>query len=86
MHHELKIEIPYYEAVKSGDKTFEIRYNDRGYQKGDTITLKPIDERGCYDTFAKELKVQITYISNYQQKRGWCVFGIKPIEEQSNAK
>ena len=37
MLHTLKIERPYADAILSGDKNFEVRYNDRGYQKGDFI-------------------------------------------------
>lgn len=37
--HKLKIEQPYLDALLSGDKTFEVRFNDRGYQKGDVLEL-----------------------------------------------
>ena len=40
MIHELKILPQYYEEVKAGNKNFELRRNDRGYKKGDTIRLK----------------------------------------------
>lgn len=43
MIHKIKIEKPYADAVLSGDKTFEIRYDDRGYQKGDVIEFNVID-------------------------------------------
>lgn len=33
--HELKLNIEFCDAVLSGEKSFEIRENDRGYQKGD---------------------------------------------------
>jgi hypothetical protein len=76
MHHELKIEIPFYEAVVSGDKTFEIRYNDRGFQKGDTILLRPY--RGAsFDSTRPDIKAMITYLTNYNQKDGWCVFAFE---------
>ena len=73
MHHDLKIESDYFKQVACGDKTFEIRYNDRGYQKGDTICLNEIIVGSR--TGGKIDKV-ITYVTNYQQKPEWVVFGI----------
>ena len=35
MVHNIKIRESFAEAVMRGDKTFEVRKNDRGYQKGD---------------------------------------------------
>ena len=37
--HELKTWAPYFDAVKRGEKTFEVRRDDRGFQCGDTVTL-----------------------------------------------
>ena len=37
--HKLKIDEVYLDALLSGEKTFEIRYNDRGYQRGDTLNF-----------------------------------------------
>lgn len=37
MRHELKILKPFADAIVSGDKTFEIRENDRGFNRGDLI-------------------------------------------------
>jgi len=37
--HTLKTPEPYFSAVQSGQKTFDVRINDRGYQKGDTVHL-----------------------------------------------
>lgn len=43
MNHQLKCRADYYEAVRTGKKTFEIRKNDRNYKVGDTLTLRPWD-------------------------------------------
>lgn len=40
MVHELKIWPQYYQAVYEGTKTFEVRVNDRGFQKGDFVRLR----------------------------------------------
>lgn len=37
--HHLKTESPYYEDVRDGKKTFELRKNDRDFKKGDTLIL-----------------------------------------------
>lgn len=37
--HYLKIDPVYFDAHKRGDKTFEVRRDDRGFQKGDTLVL-----------------------------------------------
>lgn len=38
--HELKTEPPYFQDVKSGLKSFEVRENDRDYKLGDELLLK----------------------------------------------
>lgn len=48
--HDLKTWPVYFERVWQGEKTFEIRLDDRGYQKGDTAVLREWDRKapcGC---------------------------------------
>ena len=45
MIHELKTWPEYYEEVFMGHKTFELRKNDRGFKKGDTLILKEWDNK-----------------------------------------
>lgn len=40
MIHELKILPEYFDAVNCGKKNFEIRFNDRNYQKDDELILR----------------------------------------------
>lgn len=44
MVHELKIEPDFFKDVLSGDKTFEIRENDRNFRIGDYLALNEIDD------------------------------------------
>jgi len=68
--HVLNTEPEYFEAVKRGDKTFEIRYNDRDFKVGDVVGLCNIEtDEKIYRT--------ITYISDYKQQSGYVVLGIK---------
>jgi len=40
MRHELKTDPFVFDEVQAGDKTFEIRKDDRGFRVGDTLVLK----------------------------------------------
>lgn len=78
MHHDLKIELAHYENVRSGDKPFEIRFNDRGYQRGDTFTLTPVHTtRYLPPEEYPPINATITYVTAFQQKEGWVVFGFR---------
>lgn len=56
---------------------FEIRLNDRGYQTGDTVMMEQVNKLGV--RIPSEILVfEITFVTHFQQKEGWCVFGIKP--------
>lgn len=85
MHHILKIQTEYLEAKLEGDKPFEIRFNDKGFQKGDTIEYKEVCVNGLSCNRFKSPTYEITYVSHYHQKDGWCVFGDKVIKEEVNA-
>ncbi|MGL5896473.1 MAG: DUF3850 domain-containing protein [Lactococcus lactis] len=46
--HELKLDIKYFDDVKSGKKNFEIRKNDRYFQVDNILELKAYDARVGY--------------------------------------
>lgn len=46
--HHLKTLPAYYDAVERGEKTFEIRRDDRGFQRGDVVRLKRFDPQLGY--------------------------------------
>lgn len=78
-HHDLKIEKAFFEAVLGGDKTFEIRNNnDRGFQKGDTITLHEVSAISTTLKTGRTFEGVITYVIGYAQQQGWVVFSFKP--------
>ena len=83
MVHNIKIRESFADAVLRGDKTFEVRKNDRGYQKGDTIKFTVLyDSDGCemIDHPLSKRKYEITYVlSGWGIEDGYCVFGMKAV-------
>lgn len=80
MEHYLK-ELPeYYKAVVSGDKTFEVRKNDRYYKVGDFLILQEFaDEK--YTGYS--CRCSVTYILNNAEycKDGYVILGIKYLND-----
>lgn len=84
--HELKTLPPYFEAAQRGEKTFEVRRDDRGFQRGDRVDLikygpcKPTGGDGYmneYDDWcAREEGLRLSF------RIGWILtggqFGIEP--------
>lgn len=75
MKHDLKTVSPHFEQVQSGEKTFELRYNDRNYQVGDLLHLRHYD--GNYT--GPSITVEVTHIlDNFPGlKPGWIIMSIK---------
>lgn len=83
MEHEIKIDKNYFRAVIEGDKNFEIRYNDRGYQKGDRVLMREV--AGISSFYTDEwVEAEITYVTGFEQKENWVVFGFKVIESSKD--
>lgn len=83
MTHNLKILEQFADAVLDGSKPFEIRENDRGFQKGDYVQFKVYTKDGYrLDTHPLELdSYLITYVlSGWGLENGMVVFGIKREE------
>lgn len=77
MIHELKILPEFFNAVISGEKTFEIRKNDRPFHKGDLLALNEFN--GQYWT-GNSCLVYVDYILNNPEyvKKDMVVMAIKP--------
>lgn len=86
--HNLKLSIEFCDAVLSGEKTFEVRKNDRGFQTGDLIRFIPTDGTSYHSlngTVIEHAKheisghtYKITYILNgWGIKNGYVVLGIR---------
>ena len=84
MTHNLKIKEQFADAIANGDKTFEVRYNDRGFQKGDYVgfnVIGTIDNLNLsIDHMITDRVYEITYVlSGWGIKEGYVVFGIKDV-------
>ncbi len=67
MIHELKCWPEFFDAIEDGDKTFEVRVNDRGFQKGDVLLLKRWDSGACCATARRNgtytlMRLRVTYV------------------------
>ena len=74
-HHTLKTETEYYQAVERGEKKFELRKNDRNFNKYDMVTLQEVVNG--VSTVHKLEAVQITYVlqgGKYGLEDGYCIF------------
>lgn len=78
-HHSIKINEEFAESVLSGSKCFEVRYNDRGYQAGDTVTFTVIGPSGCVIPHRLSRKTfKITYVlGGWGLNENYVAFGIK---------
>lgn len=81
--HVLKTWPQYWEAVAGGAKTFEVRRDDRGFQRGDVVVLRKTTEKAPYDfqTRSGPWEVPITYF-DLRFRIAWVQtggrFGIEP--------
>lgn len=75
--HKVKCWPNYYDAIVAGDKRFDVRRDDRGYQKGDIVCLQKYDPKTCRfvgsrATMPYSIEKEIKYILTGGQ------FGIEP--------
>lgn len=85
--HELTTYPLYFDAVASGDKTFEGRKNDRGFQKGDLLKLIRHDGFTTRKStvYGSELFFRVTYVfqgGQFGVEKNWCVLGIQKITKE----
>lgn len=81
--HRIKLLDEFADDVLEGRKPFEIRENDRGYQKGDHVIFEVITKGGtaCTQHQLNGREYEITYVLNgWGIKNGYVVFGIREAE------
>ncbi|NIT58401.1 MAG: DUF3850 domain-containing protein [Aliifodinibius sp.] len=76
MVHDLKIEPNYLENLVSGIKKTEIRFNDRDYQRGDTLRFWDYSKLE-----PKEYLFEVTHIhSGLGLKEGYVALSVKEMQ------
>lgn len=98
--HVLKVAAPYFEALADGSKTFEVRRNDRAFQRGDEVTLWDVgpDGRNCSPDCpdpkcsrrGRTLRFSISYVYAGDPRfgglePGHVVLALRPIPEETPA-
>lgn len=75
-HHYLKILPEYYRAIEKGEKTFEVRYNDRDFKLYDVLHLQEWLNGGYT---GREITATVTYLldDNNFCKEGYVIMAIK---------
>lgn len=84
MIHELKTLPKYFKAVMDGEKTFEIRTNDRPFQKGDLLALNEYDGQAYT---GNSCLVAVDYILDDPEyvKKDMVVMAIKPCNVKTSS-
>lgn len=68
---------PYFEVVRSGDKTFEVRFNDCDYHAGDLLLQRHYDP--VNNVYYGPIEYhRIGYVMDYEQKEGFVAFSLLP--------
>lgn len=80
--HRLKTWPEFYAAIERGEKTFEVRLDDRGYAVGDVLTLREYDP-ALYQAggglTGREMRKVVTYKmpgGRFGIDPTWCVLGL----------
>lgn len=95
--HVLKTLPDYWRAIERGDKNFEVRRDDRGFQRGDVLVLRRVtsDHRRepevkrqarswSEETTYHDLRRRVTYVltgGQFGVKPGHVVLALAPEEE-----
>jgi Domain of unknown function (DUF3850) len=84
--HELKTWPEYYAAVLAGAKPFEVRQNDRNFQRGDVLRLREWDPH-AEQYSGREAYFEVTYmLQNYHAlDADYVVLGIAPYSLSGGA-
>jgi hypothetical protein len=79
--HELKTWPPFFQAIVDGEKSFELRKDDRGFEVGDILVLKEFDpHKGCGEyTWRDTTRVVIYKLAGGQFsgiEKDYCILGL----------
>lgn len=85
--HDLKTWPRFFADVAAGIKTFELRRNDRAFQRGDTLLLREYDPTPSYvyprgRFMGPTITVEVTYVltgTEYGLRDGYCALGFRHV-------
>lgn len=78
--HDVKLGTTFFDDVKTGRKTFELRKNDRGYKEGDTIVLHEYkDGTTTGRTITKKIVYMLEDFTGLED--GYCILGLGDAAE-----
>jgi len=76
--HDLKCQQSFFQKIWDGDKTFEIRKNDRDYREADVLRLNEVKGLGdCYT--GRKIWARVVYLTDFEQRPGYVVMGISVL-------
>lgn len=86
--HELKTDSDVFKAVQRGLKTYEIRFNDRNFQEGDTLLLREtvftgqqMRDGALLRYTGMAIKATVSHVlhgPSYGLKEGWVILSLHP--------
>jgi len=84
MIHELKTWSKYFKLIKSGEKPFELRLNDRGFVAGDELVLReynPLTQTYTGQTLHRKITcvLENSEAEQFGLKPGFCIMGLMVI-------
>lgn len=85
-HHDLKCWPYYFNEVLSGNKTFEVRFNDRDFKEGDTLVLHEFNPDLHSYSGRVSKKYEIVFILELNKylndKKNYVVFSIRLADSE----
>lgn len=77
--HDVKLGTTFFDDVKTGRKTFELRKNDRGYKKGDIIVMHEYkDGTTTGRTIEKKIVYMLEDFTGLED--GYCILGLGEVK------
>ena len=91
MIHAVKVTPKYFNDVTGGNKTFEVRKNDRGYLVGDYLALNEYEQKAgvpdqnCYTGKSALFIIRYVLDDPAYCKKGYVVLGLEPCTDMEFA-
>ena len=77
--HELKTHSEYWHEVARGNKSFEVRKDDRGFEVGDTLILNEYNDGYLPGIITTKVIYILRNASQFGLQDGYCILGLGDI-------